>query len=578
MPGKRISELTALSGAGSANNDDVVIFDADASETKRISRSQLAEGMQTDVQVFSNKTIDSANNTLTVNYKEAQVETSNGSRTHLFTTVAALLADTGTYTTYAAGQIVEAGGFRYEVAASGATDQHVTTAGGVKLYVLQTEGGAYPAAAWGLSDTATGSENSAALQAACNAALRDKVGQVLLPSGEFVFSNQIVLERHPGQGISLDLVGPNMWECNLKSEVFGSIAGKDTAGFLFLIDGLRHCVWRGFQIDYSAGADQVGAGGIVGRCRKQSFFHNQFQYVRFDGGPAANREINNMRSMKVIGQEPESESTGYVNYFTQWDNCHFNTAYTHIEAVDGGATNSLSKPNAQFVGSGNLFEKYIISVDFGTADECSVGDSFWQQGFGVAGVNDGFTDAVKFDGSFLSGRYKIEAGAGARPFNLGPNATRVTLQLLSNNAIPGFINPANTGRIFVQSDDIMQGVARINDRNVLGDLNIFGTGVASHAGSVSRKIVVWDRSGNANKLELGSENATGLFHVRATGRTLSLIPASAADNVIVASSVWNQSLMRLSGYYFWVDSSGRLRIKFGAPTSESDGTIVGTQS
>lgn len=171
MPGKRIKDLTPLSGAGSANNDDVVIFDADADATKRISRSQLAEGMQGDVQVFSNKTInlgsntltgttaqfntalsdnnfatqagsetltnktiDSANNTLTVNYKEARVETSDASRTHLFTTVAALLADTGTYTTYAAGQIVEAGGFRYEVAASGASDHHVATAGGVKLY------------------------------------------------------------------------------------------------------------------------------------------------------------------------------------------------------------------------------------------------------------------------------------------------------------------------------------------------------------------------------------------------------------------------------------------------------------
>lgn len=65
MPGKRISELTALSGAGSANNDDVLIFDADASETKRISRSQLAEGMQADVQVLSNKTIDADNNTIT---------------------------------------------------------------------------------------------------------------------------------------------------------------------------------------------------------------------------------------------------------------------------------------------------------------------------------------------------------------------------------------------------------------------------------------------------------------------------------------------------------------------------------
>lgn len=53
-----------------------------------------------------------------------------------FDTVAALLADsTLTYTTARAGTIVEAGGFRYTVAASAASDQHVATAGGVKLYV-----------------------------------------------------------------------------------------------------------------------------------------------------------------------------------------------------------------------------------------------------------------------------------------------------------------------------------------------------------------------------------------------------------------------------------------------------------
>ena len=31
-------------------------------------------------------------------------------------------------------------------------------------------------------------------------------------------------------------------------------------------------------------------------------------------------------------------------------------------------------------------------------------------------------------------------------------------------------------------------------------------------------------------------------------------------------------------YYLWVDTTGRLRIKSSAPTSATDGTIVGTQS
>lgn len=71
-------------------------------------------------------------------------------------TVAALLADTtlayvaGTgKVVVATSEIVEAGGFRYQVAASGASDQHVTTAGGVKLYVQPVSTNTYDAAAWG---------------------------------------------------------------------------------------------------------------------------------------------------------------------------------------------------------------------------------------------------------------------------------------------------------------------------------------------------------------------------------------------------------------------------------------------
>lgn len=71
--------------------------------------------------------------------------------THSVDTVSSLLANTTlTYTAgqpgvVSAGQYVrtEAEGFSYQVAAAGATDQHVTTAGGVKLYVqADADGGA----------------------------------------------------------------------------------------------------------------------------------------------------------------------------------------------------------------------------------------------------------------------------------------------------------------------------------------------------------------------------------------------------------------------------------------------------
>lgn len=44
------------------------------------------------------------------------------------------------------------------------------------------------------------------------------------------------------------------------------------------------------------------------------------------------------------------------------------------------------------------------------------------------------------------------------------------------------------------------------------------------------------------------------------------------------SSAWNTAHFTMGTYEMWIDSSGRLRIKNGAPTSDTDGTVVGTQT
>jgi hypothetical protein len=49
MAAKRIPDLTAIAGASTANNDNLVIFDTDANETKRILRSQLALALAGDL-------------------------------------------------------------------------------------------------------------------------------------------------------------------------------------------------------------------------------------------------------------------------------------------------------------------------------------------------------------------------------------------------------------------------------------------------------------------------------------------------------------------------------------------------
>ncbi len=87
--------------------------------------------------------------------------------------VPALIADTAlTYTagqpgTVSAGDIVRtrAEGFAYSVALSGAVDNHLTTAGGVRLYVLPNEDGAVTPRQFGAAPALSGAENGPLLQA-----------------------------------------------------------------------------------------------------------------------------------------------------------------------------------------------------------------------------------------------------------------------------------------------------------------------------------------------------------------------------------------------------------------------------
>jgi len=115
---------------------------------------------------------------------------------------AVLLADTNTYT---AGTIIRTRkeGFAYEVAANGATDHHVATAGGVKLYVLAGENGlnvkAFGAVGDGVAD------DTAAIQAAIDAL--PSGGTVSFPKGSYYIASTVRLTSGlhlVGQGVFRD--------------------------------------------------------------------------------------------------------------------------------------------------------------------------------------------------------------------------------------------------------------------------------------------------------------------------------------------------------------------------------------
>jgi hypothetical protein len=41
---------------------------------------------------------------------------------------------------------------------------------------------------------------------------------------------------------------------------------------------------------------------------------------------------------------------------------------------------------------------------------------------------------------------------------------------------------------------------------------------------------------------------------------------------------WNSTHIILGAYHLWIDATGRLRVKSSAPVSDTDGTVVGTQT
>lgn len=148
-------------------------------------------------------------------------------------TVPLLLADTildysaGTgKTAVATSQIVKAGGFRYQVAASGASDHHITTAGGVKLYVLTNAEGRYNVLAFGAAWNGT-TDDAAILQKCID------TGPTLLPFGSVKVASSIILPN------KANIIGMGQLNTNIVSGVIGASTFKTPvsgAAFIYLAD------------------------------------------------------------------------------------------------------------------------------------------------------------------------------------------------------------------------------------------------------------------------------------------------------------------------------------------------------
>ena len=52
----------------------------------------------------------------------------------------------------------------------------------------------------------------------------------------------------------------------------------------------------------------------------------------------------------------------------------------------------------------------------------------------------------------------------------------------------------------------------------------------------------------------------------------------AAFSKVNTGDAWNGDHTIMGTYHLWIDAAGKLRVKDGRPTSDTDGTKVGTQT
>lgn len=163
---------------------------------------------------------------------------------------------------------------------------------------------------------------------------------------------------------------------------------------------------------------------------------------------------------------------------------------------------------------------------------------------------------------------------------LDPDGARITYIVPSGSATPVSIS----------------GLRVNGDRHQLGNLQVVGQGgtwgikgpSTTRIESAANSVDLVPASGIVNQGQAGGTynfvGGEGTILAGSGAQKLRLQKGGTAPTVaegggLEVASAWNAlNLLRIGSYSVWVDAAGRLRIKAGNPTSDTDGAIVGSQS
>lgn len=262
-----------------------------------------------------------------------------------FKTVALLIADTTmSYTSgvgliqVASGDVIGAGAFRYEVAGSGASNHHVTTAGGVKLYVLPADDGTVNIMAWNVDSTGATNDTTK-----INSALAS-FPQVRFPAGTFMGNmianadvtligegrDRTIIQQSGTTGITLTVnADVELYGLTLKCHATNTASKTiNHSGSNFV--RARDVLFTGVNHSLSGGLTAAGE------------FHNIETYTTDNGGLGAlcHSDLATFWDCKFLGYRGTDVIQAIFN------DCHFGQADICTLAVHmpGGGTDNSNNP------------------------------------------------------------------------------------------------------------------------------------------------------------------------------------------------------------------------------------------
>jgi hypothetical protein len=393
--------------------------------------------------------------------------------------------------------------------------------------------------------------------AAIQAALDSGAKLILLPRGDYKITSTLTIPT------SVILRGDGINNTQISN---------DSNTFAFT---LTNCIGSGIEgiYIYSVGTDGAEKGILIEQSATGNSRHNFVRSCWFNG-----RQRAPVATVTQTGVYMTGAAIGYTNYWNIIEDCVFQSFNTPI----AGEFNA----NAAFLNN-LMFEDFWYAIR-GAMQQWSATNMFMHSSVG-AGAD--YCYAVYLTGSAIYNNFTFTQETGGtldKVYYLGPSTIRNVMAGLwqasargensgSSNALYDYINnqilldDAGIDVTYISADKLNDV-----DSNSAGTENIaiFGDGTFAQAGSGQQKIQVFGGSAESRKLEIyqaigGAAVIDGSGGASVTG---------GGFGVTIGDGTWNSDPLKLGSNYLWVDSTGDLRIKASAPASDTDGTIVGTQS